>query len=119
MMTPPIVLARSAVRAVGYGPGSDRIAQTFTDIQHAVQARGGDATVERTMLRKARLSIRFGTLNHCAMDETHPVGAACLDNTAIPEGHKGPLQDRCRPDRCVNRDRPGPSPSGRHSDEPC
>lgn len=54
------------------------------------------------MLRKARLSIRFGTLNHCAMDENNPVGAACLDNTVIPEGHKGPLQDRGRPDRCAN-----------------
>ena len=54
------------------------------------------------MLRKARLSIRFGALNHCAMDENNPVGAACLDNTVIPEGHKGPLQDRCRPDRCAN-----------------
>ena len=94
--------AHKAGEPIGYGPGADRIAQAFTDIQHAVQARGGDATVERTMLRKARLSIRFGTLNHCAMDENNPVGAACLDNTVIPEGHKGPLQDRCRPDRCAN-----------------
>ena len=94
--------AHKAGQPIGYGPGADRIAQTFNDIQHAVQARGGDATVERAMLRKTRLSIRFGTLNHCVMDENNPAGAACLDNAVIPEGHKGPLQDRCRPDRCVN-----------------
>jgi hypothetical protein len=34
--------------------------------------------------------------------EPIPPGAACLDNAIIPEGHKGPRQDRCRPDRCVN-----------------
>jgi hypothetical protein len=48
------------------------------------------------------LSIRFGVLNHCVMDDNNPAGAACLENAAIPEGHKGPLQDRCRPDRCAN-----------------
>jgi hypothetical protein len=87
---------------IGYGPGADRITQTFTNIQQAVQARGGDATVERAMLRNARLSIRFGVLNHCAMDQNNPAGALCLENAIIPEGHKGPLQDRCRPDRCAN-----------------
>jgi hypothetical protein len=94
--------AHKAGQAIGYGPGADRITQTFNDIQHAVQARGGDATVERAMLQKTRLSIRFGTLNHCVMDENNPAGAACLDDAVIPRGHKGPLQDRCRPDRCVN-----------------
>ncbi|RFZ10397.1 hypothetical protein DSM43518_02311 [Mycobacterium marinum] len=87
---------------IGYGPGADRITQSFNGIQHTIQTRGGDATVERAMLRKARISIRFGTLNHCVMDEKNPAGAACLDNAVIPAGHKGPLQDRCRPDRCVN-----------------
>ena len=87
---------------IGYGPGADRITQTFNSIQHTVQARGGDTTVERAMLRNARLSIRFGVLNHCAMDENNPAGAACLENAVIPQGHKGPLQDRCRPDRCAN-----------------
>jgi hypothetical protein len=99
--------AHKAGEPIGYGPGSDRIAQTFTDIQHAVQARGGDATVERTMLRKARLSIRFGTLNHCAMDENNPVGAACLDSTVIPEGHKGPLP-RPMPTRPLRQQRHRP-----------
>jgi hypothetical protein len=94
--------AHKAGQPIGYGPGADRITQTFNDIQHTVQARGGDATVERAMLQKTRLSIRFGTLNHCVMDENNPAGAACLDNAVIPQGHQGPLQDRCRPDRCVN-----------------
>ena len=87
---------------IGYGPGAERMAQTFNDIQHTAQARGGDATVERALLRKARISIRFGVLNHCVMDENNPVGAACLENAVVPEGHKGPLHDRCRPDRCAN-----------------
>jgi hypothetical protein len=94
--------SHKAGQPIGYGPGADRITQTFNDIQHTVQARGGDATVERALLRKTRLSIRFGTLNHCVMDENNPTGAACLDNAVIPQGHKGPLQDRCRPDRCIN-----------------
>ena len=78
-----------------------RIDETFNDIQHTVQARG-DATVERAMIRRTRLSIRFGTLNHCVMDENNTTGAACLENAVIPEGHKGPLQDRCRPDCRIN-----------------
>lgn len=94
--------AHKAGAPIGYGPGADRITQTFTSIQQAVDARGGDATVERAMLRNAGLSIRFGALNHCAMDQNNPVGAACLENAVIPAGHKGPLQDRCRPDRCAN-----------------
>lgn len=114
--------AHNAGELIGYGPGVDRITQTFNDIQHAVQARGGDATVERAMLRNARLSIRFGALNHCVMDESNPAGAACLDNAIIPEGHTGPLQDRCRPDRCANSvisSHPSTSRSGRPSDKPC
>jgi hypothetical protein len=87
---------------IGYGPGAERMAHTFNDIQHRAQARGGDATVERALLRKARISIRFGVLNHCMMDENNPAGAACLENAVVPEGHTGPLHDRCRPDRCPN-----------------
>ena len=58
--------------------------------------------MERARLRKARISIRFGVLNHCAMDENNPAGAACLEAAIVPDGHKGPLHDRCRPDRCAN-----------------
>lgn len=25
-----------------------------------------------------------------------------MENTIVPPGHSGPLQDRCRPDRCHN-----------------
>jgi len=87
---------------IGYGPGADQITQAFNHIQQTVQARQGDAAVERALLRNARLSIRFGVLNHCVMDDSNPAGAMCLENAAIPDGHKGPLQDRCRPDRCAN-----------------
>jgi hypothetical protein len=91
-----------AGKPIGYGPAAERMAQTFNDIQHTAQARSSDATVERALRRKARISIRFGVLNHCAMDENNPAGAACLEHTVVPDGHKGPLHDRCRPDRCAN-----------------
>jgi hypothetical protein len=78
------------------------MADVFAHIQQTTQARGGDATVERALLRKARISIRFGTLNHCAFDETNPAGAVCLENAITPPGHRGPLPDRCRPARCAN-----------------
>ncbi|MFI5540647.1 hypothetical protein ACIA5H_30060 [Nocardia sp. NPDC051900] len=87
---------------IGYGPAADRLAKTFANIQKTVKTRGGDATVERALLRKARISLRFGTLNHCAFDENNPTGAVCLEDTITPADHTGPLQDRCRPDRCAN-----------------
>jgi hypothetical protein len=88
--------------AIGYGPAADRMANVFAHIQQTATARSGDATVERALLRKTRISIRFGTLNHCAFDETNPAGAVCLENAITPPGHRGPLPDRCRPDRCAN-----------------
>ena len=97
-----LYLTHKTGEPIGYGPGAERMAQTFNDIQHRAQARGGDATVERALLRKARISIRFGVLNHCVMDENNPIGAVCLEHGVVPEGHKGPLHDRCRPDRCAN-----------------
>ena len=67
------------------------------------RARQGDRRVEQDLLRKARISIRFGKLNHCAVNETNPVGAKCLEgDVKIPEGHRGPLIDRCQPGRCAN-----------------
>ena len=94
--------AHKAGEPIGYGPGADRMSQAFNRIQQTIQARRGDATVERALLRNARLSIRFGVLNHCVIDDDNPAGAVCLENAVVPEGHKGPLQDRCRPDRCAN-----------------
>lgn len=88
--------------SIGYGPAAERMAQTFDRVQDTVAARGGDATVERALLRSQRISIRFGSLNHCAFDEANPAGALCLDNTTVPDGHRGPLHERCRPDRCAN-----------------
>jgi hypothetical protein len=41
---------------IGYGPGAERMAHTFTEVQHTAHARGGDTTVERALLRKARIS---------------------------------------------------------------
>lgn len=89
-------------KPIGFGPAAERIEATFTTIADTVKARGGDATVERGLLRAARISLRFGNLNHCAFDESNPAGALCLENTIVPPGHSGPLQDRCRPDRCHN-----------------
>jgi hypothetical protein len=58
--------------------------------------------VEESLLRKARITIRFGTLNHCLFDPGNPAGAVCLEYATVPTGHTGPLEERCRPDRCRN-----------------
>jgi hypothetical protein len=54
------------------------------------------------VFRKSRITIRFGTLNNCLFDPANPAGALCLENASIPDGHTGPLHERCRPDRCRN-----------------
>ncbi|MGF2209497.1 integrase [Streptomyces albidoflavus] len=94
--------AHKANEPIGFGPGAEQLARTFDKIRDTVAAQGGDATVEHALLKQARVSIRFGTLNNCLFDAANPAGAVCLENTVIPPGHTGPLPDRCRPDRCGN-----------------
>ncbi|MFF2409773.1 integrase [Streptomyces sp. NPDC058092] len=94
--------AHRADEPIGFGPGADHLTRTFDKIRDTFAAQGGDATVEHALLKQARVSIRFGTLNNCLFDATNPAGAVCLENTVIPPGHTGPLPDRCRPDRCGN-----------------
>ena len=90
-------------KTIGYGPAADRLRDTFDSVTRACeQAHQGDARVEYDLLRKARISIRFGKLNHCTLDEANPAGAKCLENTVVPPGHHGPLVDRCQPARCAN-----------------
>ena len=84
------------------GPGGQRLAAAFDQITATAAARGGDAATERSLLKQARISIRFGTLNHCLFDPANPAGALCLEQAASPPGHDGPLPDRCRPGRCGN-----------------
>ncbi|MEU0482830.1 hypothetical protein ABZ260_27050 [Streptosporangium sp. NPDC006013] len=99
-----------AGKTIGFGPGVGKVTAAFDAVKEAARereanglARQGDARVEYDLLRKARISIRFGTLNHCTMDDNNPVGAKCLeDEVIVPDGHRGPLQDRCRPGRCAN-----------------
>ncbi|MEV0636337.1 integrase [Streptomyces sp. NPDC050619] len=94
--------AHKASQPIGFGPGVEQLTRTFDKIRDTVAAQRGDVTVEHALLKQARVSIRFGTLNHCLFDAANPAGAVCLENTVIPPGHTGPLQDRCRPDRCGN-----------------
>ncbi|MFD5339894.1 integrase [Streptomyces hawaiiensis] len=89
-------------KMIGFGPGADRVKEAFDHVKDTVRARGGDARVEEDLLRKARITIRFGALNNCLFDQANPSGAVCLENTVVPEGHTGPLDWRCRPDRCRN-----------------
>ena len=99
-----------AGQTIGSGPGADKITAAFDGVKQAARdlvdrglARHGDARVEYDLLRKARITIRFGKLNHCTLDESNPTGAKCMEgNVAIPEGHRGPLIDRCQPGRCAN-----------------
>ncbi|GAV46227.1 site-specific integrase [Streptomyces acidiscabies] len=94
---------------IGYGPGADRMRTAFDTVAEAAdtlrangQARHGDRRVEYELLRKTRFSIRFGKLNHCTMDDSNPAGAKCIEDAIVPEGHRGPLIDRCQPGRCAN-----------------
>lgn len=87
---------------IGYGPDADQLRSTFDAVTAAVQAHNGDARVEYDLLRRARITVRFGTLNHCTLDEANPIDAKCLEKTVVPPGHHGPLVDRCQPTRCPN-----------------
>ncbi|MFI5895672.1 hypothetical protein ACIA5D_36810 [Actinoplanes sp. NPDC051513] len=94
---------------IGFGPGADRMRDAFNAVRANAQrlratgqARRGDIRVQHDLLRRTRISIRFGKLNHCTMDDNDPVGAKCLEDAIIPDGHRGPLLDRCQPARCPN-----------------
>jgi hypothetical protein len=76
---------------IGYGPGADRMHEAFTAVRHKAeqlratnQAKRGDIRVEQDLLRRTRFSIRFGTLNHCTMNENDTTGAKCLEDAIIP-----------------------------------
>ncbi|MEI5011140.1 integrase [Streptomyces sp. PmtA] len=92
----------TAGEEIGFGPGAERIKDAFDQITASVEARNGDARVADSLLRTTRIHIRFGMLNNCTADHANPVGAVCLENAIVPEGHVGPLDWRCRPDRCAN-----------------
>jgi integrase len=94
--------SHTAGEEIGFGPGADRVKDAFDQINATVKARNGDARTADILLRTTRIHIRFGMLNNCTADHTNPVGAVCLENAIVPEGHVGPLDERCRPDRCAN-----------------
>lgn len=94
--------SHTAGEEIGFGPGADRVKDAFDQINATVKARNGDARTADTLLRTTRIHIRFGMLNNCTADHNNPVGAVCLENAIVPEGHVGPLDERCRPDRCAN-----------------
>lgn len=89
-------------KVIGYGPSADHLRATFDAVTASAQAQHGDARVEYDLLRKARITVRFGALNHCTLDVVNPIDAKCLENTVVPPGHHGPLVDRCQPARCPN-----------------
>jgi hypothetical protein len=74
-------------QAIGYGPGADRLREAFAAIRAQAehlratgQARRGDIRVGHDLLRRTRISIRFGKLNHCTMNDDDPAGAKCLED---------------------------------------
>ncbi|MFF2819669.1 integrase [Kitasatospora cineracea] len=93
---------------IGFGPGADRLTATFDAVKKAARGQPGRAAVngdkrtEYDLLRKTRVSLRYGKLNHCTVDDNDPSGAKCLEEAIVPDGHKGPLIDRCQPGRCPN-----------------
>ncbi|WP_431946630.1 hypothetical protein [Micromonospora marina] len=101
--------ADTAGQTVGYGPGAARLREAFAAVRAQAEqlratgkARRGDIRVEHDLLRRTRINIRFGKLNHCTMNDNDPVGAKCLEDAIAPPGHRGPLLDRCQPGRCTN-----------------
>ncbi len=91
-----------AGNTIGYGPAVQRLTTAFDAVKHTASSQHGDARTEYDLLRKARISLRFGKLNHCMFDENNPAGSKCIENATIPDGHHGPLIDRCQPGRCAN-----------------
>src|SRR5262249_7440695 len=72
--------AHSRGEVIGYGPGADRMRETFdavnaraAELRASGQARYGDRRVEYDLLLRTRFTIRFGKLNHCTMDDANPV----------------------------------------------
>ncbi|MER5842939.1 hypothetical protein ABT099_22135 [Streptomyces prasinus] len=101
--------ADSRGETIGFGPGADRMREAFAAVREKAaelratgKAQRGDLRVEHDLLQRTRFSIRFGKLNHCTMNDDDPVGAKCLEDAVVPEGHRGPLLDRCQPSRCAN-----------------
>lgn len=101
--------ADSRGETIGYGPGADRLRDVFAAVRQkgeqlrsTIGGQRGDRRVEHDLLRRTKLSIRFGTLNHCTMSDNDPSGAKCLEDATAPAGHIGPLIDRCQPSRCAN-----------------
>jgi hypothetical protein len=88
--TPTAVTSASA-------PGADRMREAFCAVRAQAeqlratgQARRVDIRVEHDLLRRTRISIRFGKLNHCTTNDEDPIGAKCLEGAIIPDGHRGP-----------------------------
>ncbi|MFD0068356.1 hypothetical protein [Streptomyces sp. NPDC056690] len=75
-------------KTVGFGPGAERMTAAFDTVRRTAQARQGDARVEYDILRKTRISIRLGKLNHCMFDENSPTGAKCLEKTIHRNGRR-------------------------------
>ncbi|CAL9278957.1 hypothetical protein [Streptomyces sp. SudanB182_2057] len=101
--------ADSRGETIGYGPGADRMREAFAAVRHQAEqlqsttaAQRGDVRVEHDLLRRTRISVRFGKLNHCTMNDADPTGAKCIEDAVVPDGHRGPLIDRCQPSRCAN-----------------
>lgn len=69
---PELLPKRCSLPCTEPGPGAQQLSRAFDKIRDTVTAQGGDATVEHTLLKQARISICFGTLNNCLVDEANP-----------------------------------------------
>ncbi|MBT2457266.1 hypothetical protein [Streptomyces sp. ISL-86] len=78
--------AHSGGEEIGFGPGAERLKAVFDQVTATVKARHGDSRVEDDLLRKARITVRFGTVvSNCPS----PLGAAPRARCA-PSGDRGP-----------------------------
>jgi hypothetical protein len=66
---------------IGYGPGTEKFADTFDAVKRAADeatrtVKSGDKRTEYDFLRKTRVSLGFGKLNHCTFDQNRPSQAS-------------------------------------------
>lgn len=69
---PELLSQRCSLPCTDPGPGAQQLSRVFDKIRDTVTAQGGDATVEHALLKQARISICFGTLDNCLVDEANP-----------------------------------------------
>jgi hypothetical protein len=46
--------------------------------------------------------VQYSGGSPATSDLSHQPASGCLEDAVVPDGHRGPLIDRCQPGRCAN-----------------